>query len=189
MFEALAYFFVRKVLPTVKLAEPLIHFPAKPGIVVEITFHELLDIAVGITAVLLRNLVEPGFKDGAEVDFHDFEDRGFGQFCQFGEDHLRTCHRLNEVVFKCARMQASILTGPPFGLKLVAAGNSPEKDYRMRRLFDPHGNFERVRWAVNAILAGSDQPVSKAELHELVFRWLGHSYRWKNDRHLTNKCS
>ena len=51
---------------------------------VEIMLYKLLNIPVGIAAVLGGDAVQPGLQAGAEMYFHSLENRNFQDYCQYG---------------------------------------------------------------------------------------------------------
>ena len=59
-----------KELASVQLLEPLLHLLPKPGIMVEVLLHKLLNIGIRAAAMLGRGLLNLRFYLRCEMDFH-----------------------------------------------------------------------------------------------------------------------
>jgi len=77
LIETLSDRFVRQVFAPVELLDALAHLLPEPCVVVQVVFDKLLNVAVGVAAIFGGNLIQFGFKDRAEVDFHNLRLEAF----------------------------------------------------------------------------------------------------------------
>src|SRR5450759_5199332 len=81
--DTLSYLFVREVFAPVELLQPVLDVLAKPCVMVGIILYKLLNIRVGIAAVLGGDTVQLGLQVSAEMYFHGLENRDFQDYCQY----------------------------------------------------------------------------------------------------------